>query len=299
VLLAVPALRALRARDPGEPLTLAAQPRLAALLARLGVVDQGISFEGLGLASLFVEESAPACPPISGARRVVCWFGAHEPVFSRRLRSLAPGALVAAAAAAGTPVWEHLLATTGVRDGAWCEPVAAPACLVEESRRLLLDLGWDGSRRLLVVHPGAGGRAKQWPVEGFAGVLRAIAAREPVATVVHQGPADADAATALLERLDGGAMGLREPALHLLGGVLAQATAYLGNDSGVSHLAGTLGTPSVVLFTPALRDWRPWSSAARVLEVVTARLTANDLEAATVALAGALRTARGGAAGDR
>src|SRR5205085_10955137 len=69
VLLAVPALRALRARGP---VTLAAQPRLAALLRALDVVDAAVAFDGLALDALFVDAAArtPRLPP---AARVVSW----------------------------------------------------------------------------------------------------------------------------------------------------------------------------------------------------------------------------------
>ncbi|HXH82722.1 MAG TPA: hypothetical protein VNN07_07310, partial [Candidatus Tectomicrobia bacterium] len=53
VLLAVPALRALRARGP-ERVVLAAQPRLGALLTTLGVVDGATTVEALALDALFV-----------------------------------------------------------------------------------------------------------------------------------------------------------------------------------------------------------------------------------------------------
>ena len=51
VLQAVPALRALRGDAGDRHLSLAAQPRLARLLAGAGVVDEALSFEALGLAA--------------------------------------------------------------------------------------------------------------------------------------------------------------------------------------------------------------------------------------------------------
>ena len=47
--------------------------------------------------------------------------------------------------------------------------------------------------------------------------------------------------------------------LPVLAGVLSHATAYLGNDSGISHLAAALGVPSVVLFAAEGIIWRPWA----------------------------------------
>jgi len=86
--------------------------------------------------------------------------------------------------------------------------------------------------------------------------------------IVHQGPADRAAVDALLDRLDGAVDRLVEPDLPSLAAVLAGARAYLGGDSGVSHLAAAVGAPSVILFPPAhVRRWAPWSPTATVIEM--------------------------------
>ena len=73
MLLAVPALRALRAAGP---VTLAAQPRIAALLHALGVVDAHVAFDDLGLDALFSDDTART-PRLPVTERVVSWFGAR------------------------------------------------------------------------------------------------------------------------------------------------------------------------------------------------------------------------------
>jgi ADP-heptose:LPS heptosyltransferase len=177
-------------------------------------------------------------------------------------------------------VWEHLRAS--VEDAIAPAPPAAaaraaragllaacraPAALVEAGHRALQALGWDGHTPVLVVHPGAGGAGKRWPVEAFARALAAVTRERRATVVVHEGPADADAAPPLAARLGQAALLLRQPELPLLAGVLACASAYFGNDSGVSHLAAALGRPALVLFTRAHLPWRPWSATARWLVI--------------------------------
>jgi hypothetical protein len=302
VLLAVPALRALHAQ--GGAVTIAAQPRIGALLVALGVAEDALAFDTLGLDALFVE-SRPA-PDMRCARhlatagRVVCWFGARDAGFVRRLRGLAPDAVVAPPATATGRVWEHLLHTVagvGVAlrpasaiDGAPAvreqpradrAPVVVSSTLREQGRGALREAGWDGAAPVVVVHPGAGGLAKRWPVEGFAGVVADLDAT----IVVHQGPADAEAARALLGHLRRRALALVDPPLPALAGVLASAAAYLGNDSGISHLAAAVGAPSVVLYTEAALPWLPWSPTARCLTVTTTTLVPAERDAARAALA--------------
>jgi ADP-heptose:LPS heptosyltransferase len=280
VLLTVPALRALRSAFPDDTLALATQPRIGELLTALRVVDRAIPFDSLDLHTLFVDGPRPArSERLAQAARVVSWFGARDETFVRRLRAIAPGAVLAPPIpATDTAVWEHFLNTVWgqASDPARLVPVAVPEPLAEEGRRRLGAMGWDGTTRLLMIHPGAGGMAKRWPVEGFARLLEALLRDERLGVVIHEGPADTDAVTALAAR-HRDTIRLAEPPLPLLAGVLSHFAAYVGNDSGISHLSATVGTPSVVLLTTATLAWRPWAAAARPVVVTTAMLEEDDV----------------------
>ena len=275
MLLAVPALRAL---GTSGPVTLAAQPRLAALLHALGVVEGHVAFDALGLDTLFSDDDArpPRLPP--GAR-VVSWFGARDPVYRRRLATLAPDAVVAPSVEAGRAVWEHLLATIGAPPGEWCAPIQAPPTVRALGEQARLAAGGHGPPPWLVVHPGAGSAAKCWPAEAFARVVTTLAARARLNVCVHVGPADAEAASALRRHVGDGVVWLREPSPPALAGVLASAALYVGNDSGVSHLAAALGVPSLVLFDARHLDWRPWWRGAGVLPVTLTGVVAREVDA--------------------
>jgi ADP-heptose:LPS heptosyltransferase len=184
---------------------------------------------------------------------------------------------VAPPAADDLPIWQHLLRTVGAPLDGDTGLMRASPTLVEVGRHALRDGGWDGARPVLLLHPGAGSVAKRWPVAGFAAVARDLCRARPLAVAVHEGPADGDAAAALIIALGPQAIRLREPPLEALAGALASAALYLGNDSGVSHLAAAVGAPSMVLFTRALLGWRPWAPATRLPVVSTKELIAADL----------------------
>ena len=286
VLQAVPALRALTTLDGGLRVSLAAQPRLATLLAGASVVDEALSFESLGLDNLFADApvSAALADLLDRYHVVVSWFGARAAPYPERLRALVPRAVLAPPvpdADDATPVWRHLLASlaalgpplTGSRAtaprGASLAPLAVPREWRERGRAAVAALG--AGPPLLVAHAGAGGDWKRWPPERFAEAIAGIVRGTGCALLLHEGPADHEATRALGARLD--ALGaapnrasLVEPDLPLLAGVLAQASAYLGGDSGISHLAAAAGTPSVILYPEATRArWAPWSSRAIAL----------------------------------
>jgi hypothetical protein len=277
VLLTIPALRALRATSGA--VTLAAQRHVAELVAALGEADSWRPLESLRLHALFAGDGAADLPATG---RVICWLGARDPEFVRRLQAQAPGAVVAPSVSTGL-VWEHLLGTCAAPAGEWRAAARVAPCLVAAGRAALADAGWDGRRRLLVVQPGAGGPAKRWPAEAFAAALAGVAGRPGVAVVVHQGPADEDAADGLCARLPS-ALRLRHPSLPALAGALRQAAVYVGNDSGVSHLAAAVGAPAVVLFAAANLAWRPWSPGPDVLTVAMTRTDPADVQAARAAI---------------
>jgi hypothetical protein len=277
VLLAIPALRALRATS-SAPLVLAAQPRIGALLEALGVVDGHVAFDALGLDALFVAD-ADSLPRLPAVERAVCWFGARDPVFTRRLRDCVPDVVIAPSVVEGVPVWEHLLRSVGAPDGEWRTSMSASESLGALGTRTLAATGFDGPRPFLFVHPGAGSPAKCWPAEAFARVITTVAARTRANAFVHQGPADAEAAAALRRHIGAGVAWVIDPPLTALAGALSHITVFLGNDSGVSHLAAALGIPAVILFDRANLAWRPWAAQAVVRTVTVASADDRDVEA--------------------
>jgi ADP-heptose:LPS heptosyltransferase len=172
-------------------------------------------------------------------------------------------------------VWQHLLMTLDAPAGPWCQSLVVPRPVAEAGRTRLMSAGWDGRSPLLILHPGAGSAGKRWPVEGFVGVIAALRAGRRVTILMIEGPADRDAVSALQSRLD--RQVLRGLTLPELAGALSHATAYLGNDSGPSHLAAAVGTAAVILFTAANQAWRPWSAAAWPITVTTTRLVPGDV----------------------
>jgi hypothetical protein len=274
VLQAVPALSSLGRL--GHRLTFAGQPRLGELLRGSGLVLAATSFDTFGLDALFADVPVPdrLASRLSRFRRVVSWFGAHEPGYAGRLGALVPDAIVAPSVPddeSPLTVWEHLVETLspwGVARPAELHTLATTERWRIAARTALMVLGVDEGHPLLIAHPGAGARWKQAPAARFAQALERMVAGAGFEVVVHQGPADAPAVDSLLAVLGIPTHRYLEPTLTELAGALALAQAYLGSDSGVSHLAACVGTPSVILYPPeTLRQWAPWAPTAVALGV--------------------------------
>ncbi|MHB0870872.1 MAG: glycosyltransferase family 9 protein [Chloroflexota bacterium] len=136
-------------------------------------------------------------------------------------------------------------------------PLRPPAPLVQPStaahqraKTLWNSLGLPADRQVVALHPGSGGDWKRWPVERFAQVADRLA-DAGLAVVAIQGPADSVVVGHLLEAVQGDpplvAAGLDAEELAAF---LALASSYLGNDSGVTHLAAAVGIPTVAVFGP-------------------------------------------------
>jgi len=268
VLLALPALTHLGAL--GFTRVLAAAPRLGNLVRDGGAVEEAVDLEGLGLHHLFV--AGVGSPALAGLQRfdaVVSWLGAGDPEYARRLAIASPRAIVARARPApgvSTHVGAHLLATLAPLGAL---PATLPAARLEATpaaRAWARD--WLGSRGLgpgevVLLQAGAGSPAKIWP--DAPGLARRLEA-DRVPVVLVAGPADGPA----LARF-GGTAGvgddrvLRDLPLDRLAALSSLARAFVGNDSGPTHLAAAVGCPTLALFGPTdPAIWRPLGARVRV-----------------------------------
>ena len=130
-----------------------------------------------------------------------------------------------------------------------------------------------------LIHPGSGSPGKNWPMEAFIKLSRRLSASGHLVAWIR-GPAEADFTEAIApDRV------LDRPSLEALAATIGQSRLFIGNDSGVSHLAGAMGTPSVVLFGPTdPAIWRPDGRRVRIVRAGggdLAGLQVEDVVAAT------------------
>jgi heptosyltransferase III len=106
-------------------------------------------------------------------------------------------------------------------------------------------------RQTVVIHPFSGGRTKNWPLNCF----RELASRLTLPVEWCAGPEEELAEAVRFENL-----------LHLAGWI-ADARLYIGNDSGITHVAAAAGARVLALFCktdPAI--WAPRGENVRVLQ---------------------------------
>jgi hypothetical protein len=117
-----------------------------------------------------------------------------------------------------------------------------PLVFSEDERRRARERTGDLLDGFLALHPGSGSPGKNWPVERFVELARRLSGARPC--VLVQGPAEERTA------VPPGVIVARDWPLRLLGATLARAGLFVGNDSGVAHLAAASGAPTLTLFGP-------------------------------------------------
>jgi len=115
-------------------------------------------------------------------------------------------------------------------------------------------------RKIALIHPAAAFATKQWATENFARVVEYVAERgfAPVAIAApHE--------QAVLENLiDDSSVHIETFDLTLpeVTALAARSQLFIGNDSGIAHIAAAVGTRCVVVFGSSnIAHWRPWNSA--------------------------------------
>jgi hypothetical protein len=270
-LLLLPALQWLRARLPAARLTLVGSEWAEALRPLLPFPLEVVRFDAAGLAPLFAEASPREVPPaFSRADALILYTAQTRSAFARHAARSCPGPCVVwgVVPAPGRHAALHFLEPLAARPPRAAE-VAAPALRappeIEEGARAWLAARLGGDASPTAVHPGSGGGPKCWPPERFA----ALAARLGAPVLLIEGPADAEACEAVRSRLPAAGPPLAEArALPFpeLAALLGRCAAYVGNDSGISHLAAALGCPTVAVFGPTdAAVWAPLGPRARVV----------------------------------
>jgi ADP-heptose:LPS heptosyltransferase len=142
---------------------------------------------------------------------------------------------------------------------------------MEQAREYLCSNGHDFSQPLISVHPGSGGARKCWPLESYCSLLERLGRRCDPFVLLFSGPAEDETISDVLQAYavdhPRRSAHLRNAELPLVAALLSMSDLYIGNDSGVSHLAACMGTRSITIFGPT--DpllWKPLGNSVSVVQ---------------------------------
>lgn len=204
----------------------------------------------------------------SPATSVLSWFGASLPRLKKNLEKYAPGRVTVFPFFSGqveSHASAYYLSCLGETEK---ERLHRPPSVQLKEPWLQWGVeywrqrAWE-SKQVLIVHPGSGGKRKRWRAEGFRHVAEGWRDSGDREVLILLGPAEAE------EGAYWSRYGHVETSLELaqVASILIRATCYIGNDSGVSHLAGAVGAQGVVIFGPTRPEqWRPLGGGLKVIK---------------------------------
>lgn len=122
-----------------------------------------------------------------------------------------------------------------------------------------------GNAPLIALGPAANWPPKQWPAESFAGLAQHFLADPSFSThkfLVLAAAHEREQIAPLLDAIPPErCIAVLGASLGLAAACLERAECYIGNDSGLMHLAAAVGTPTLGLFGPGTEQvYGPWGA---------------------------------------
>jgi lipopolysaccharide heptosyltransferase II len=119
----------------------------------------------------------------------------------------------------------------------------------------------DEARPLALIHPAAAFATKQWATRNFARVAQDLSARG-FNCVAIAAPNESPVVASLVENSEAQINAFTDLSLPEVTALAARSRLFVGNDSGVAHIAAAVGAPSVVIFGSSnVAHWRPWATS--------------------------------------
>jgi ADP-heptose:LPS heptosyltransferase len=278
-ILALPALETLRKNFPHARTIIIGYPRILELVDQRFYADGTISVDRREMVSLFVP-GRPLDPSLSQVLDqfdLIVVFGKDEEgMFIGNLKRVCRGSLLHINS---FPRWgekihlsEHLLRQFS-QYGFFISGLN-PRLYLQESDKDWGKNFWkergltpEERSKVIVLHPGSGSKKKVWPLDRFVSLARILQDRFGSKILILFGPAEGSEVERVFEGMDPQAsIQVKGLSLLELASVMNGCRLFIGNDSGISHMASALGIPTIAIFGPT--DPRVWSPRGEKVWVV-------------------------------
>jgi ADP-heptose:LPS heptosyltransferase len=274
LLLALPALRAFRRAFPEASLELMGFPERLSLIAQDLEANSLHSIDQSGMAYFYAEEGF--LPP-----RLVDFFSSFSTALilgqsqaqtlSENLKRTGLKRVIHLPSfppeGGEMHVSDYLVQSLrpfGIEGPRLSYPLRLPGEAISFADDFLKRIGWKKGKRVLAIHPGSGSPAKNWNPQKFAFV--ADWAYQHALIFLIFGPAHdgKDEVQQAMKKANPFIIDLLP--LPMLAAILRSCTVYLGNDSGITHLAAMLGTPTLAIFGPT--DPAVWGPRGPKVQII-------------------------------
>jgi len=282
-ILALPTLRVLRKTFPNARSVIMGYPRILELVEKRFYAEEIVSIDQKGMASFFIPEGKldPVLSRFFTSFDLIVVFGKDvEGTLIGNLKKVCEGQIlpIKTFPPEHDPIHlsDHLLRE--LRRYNFSLPGQEPKLYLKpaDQERGTNYYRWKGltvseRQEAIIIHPGSGSKKKVWPIDRFLELVRHLQKQVGSRILVVLGPAEGPDVQKVFEGIQW-EMGpsapvlLRGLSLLELASVIEGSRVFVGNDSGITHLAAALGVPTVAIFGPS--DPRVWSPRGKQVVVI-------------------------------
>lgn len=147
---------------------------------------------------------------------------------------------------------------------------------VNQAHSFFSQHGFDANRRpCIAIHPGSGSKHKNWGLKNYGALIQELYTRYGEKILIVLGPAEHEELQqlpALLRSTE--YVVLNHLDLPMLAAILQRCHLFIGNDSGITHLAAAAGVPTIALFGPT--DPQIWGPRGKQVFIVREHTSAGE-----------------------
>lgn len=283
-ILTLPAIAALRRQFPDAHLEVLGYPHIVQLAIAAGLVDRAQGIEARPLAGFFARNGELAedlRDYFSEFDIIVSYLYDPDEIFRTNVARCSPAQFIAgphrpdeSQLIHATQVFLKPLERLAVFDA---DPVpridlGGTRSTASQTFTIRTEIGYAVEHvPPIAVHPGSGSEEKNWLESKWTQLLLKLAEETELNFLLVGGEAEGERLKRLLSKLPAERCKLAQSLpLSELAGKLQACAAFVGHDSGITHLAAALGLPCFVLWADTIEEiWRPQGERITIVKEIS------------------------------
>lgn len=262
-ILTVPAVAALREHFSNAHLEILGYPYIAQLAQAAGLVDAVRPIEAKGLAAFFAKDGKldeQVASYFAGFNLILSYLFDPDDDFKTNVALCTDAQIIQCPHRPDETESTHAT-------GLYLKPLEQLAIFDADPVPRLSITGQPCGVPTLALHPGSGSDHKNWPEARWAELIQCLLEKSSHHLLIVGGEAEGERLDRLVAALPVERCTLaRSLPLVDLARMLSTCSAFIGHDSGITHIAAALGLPCVVLWGKTNRDvWSPQGNEIVIL----------------------------------